>query len=107
MSTTLRKFNSSRRITKITCTIFEAPCNYDVILGRKFLQEIEAVLNFENNTVTCFETTVQMKTIDDWNIASMGWVLTDVLDSFFDDETKTSKIAEAKYEQADPYDVAK
>ena len=57
----LPEFHRSRRIDGVKARIFNAPCRYDLILGRDTLRKIGFQDDFKNNMMTWDDATVSMK----------------------------------------------
>jgi hypothetical protein len=58
----LPEFHTSRRIDSLRCEVFDAPCNYDIILGRDFLDKIGLKIDFgSSKSMTWLDTTALMK----------------------------------------------
>ena len=57
----LPEFDKSRRIDGLQAFVFEAPCQYDMIIGRDFLAKTGIKLDFKFATMQWLETMVPMK----------------------------------------------
>ena len=57
----LPEFHRHRTIDTIKAYVFDAPCNYDIILGRDVLSRFDFDIKYSNNTVTWEDQEVNMK----------------------------------------------
>ena len=102
----LPEFSGTRRIAKMTCKIFDVPCNYDLIMGRSTLHELGLHFDFTQKTITWLDATIDMKSPDFWTPDAMVTMMVDCLDSLYEEEPRDG-IKEAKYERVSPIDIAK
>eukprot|EP00956_Cyclotella_meneghiniana_P021042 scaffold37820_cov36-Cyclotella_meneghiniana.AAC.2 len=60
----LPEFDKNRRIDQHTCLVFDNDkCNYDIILGTKFLSKVGIKLNYEDEQMEWFDTTLPLKPV--------------------------------------------
>jgi hypothetical protein len=59
-------FDKTKIIYGKKAHVFDAKCNYDVILGRDVLSDIGLILNFETNTVKWMDREITMKPRNHW-----------------------------------------
>ena len=57
----LPEFKRTSYIDSQQCQVFSGPCCYDIILGRDFLHKIHFHIDFQNNTMTCMDMSVAMR----------------------------------------------
>ena len=62
----LPEFNKTRSVDGVSCFVFDAPCNYDIILGRDFLSAAGVNMNFEFGFMEWMESKVEMKEPQHW-----------------------------------------
>ena len=60
-SVTLPEFSHTRKIERVKAYVFDAPCRYDVIVGRTFMRQCALVLNFANNEMQWFENIIPFR----------------------------------------------
>eukprot|EP00957_Ditylum_brightwellii_P203205 15333638-Ditylum_brightwellii.AAC.1 len=65
----LPEFDKTKRIDGITAYVFDAPCQYNMIIGRDFLCKAKINLNFEHGFMEWLETRIAMKATTDWDPA--------------------------------------
>jgi hypothetical protein len=51
----------------LTAFTFDAPCKYDIILGRDFLRRMEIEMSFRHGSITCGERKIAMKPLNYWD----------------------------------------
>ena len=58
----LPEFDKNRRIDQQKCLVFDNDnCNYDIILGTNFLSKAGIKLNYEDETMEWFDTTLPLR----------------------------------------------
>ena len=62
----LPEFDKTKRIQGQEAMVFDAQCNYEVILGRDFLREVGIKMDFETGKVTWLDRTIDMKPRASW-----------------------------------------
>jgi hypothetical protein len=106
----LPEFDKTGQVEGIVAFIFDAPCNYDVILGRDFLRKAGIDLSFKHGTVKWLEKMILMKDRDHWD-KQENWFLTlDEEDEDDEDdelESYATEILDAKYDKTSPNKVVK
>ena len=109
----LPEFDKAKKIDSHHALVFDSDCQYDMILGRDFLQKIGFKFNFESHTMQWLENIVSMKTPDFWTSSS---ALFDVLDDTNDEIFPTQhfesfktqalkKLLDSDYKKVDIADV--
>ena len=64
----LPEFDKNRRINQHTCMVFDNDsCRYDIILGTKFLSKAGIKLDYEDQQMTWFDTTLPLRPIGGLN----------------------------------------
>ena len=64
----LPEFDKNRRINQHTCMVFDNDnCKYDIILGTKFLSKAGIKLDYEDQQMTWFDTTLPLRPIGGLN----------------------------------------
>lgn len=97
----LPEFDKGKRIDHVNALVFDARCNYDIILGRDFLKRAGIVMDFEKETVSWFERTIPMKHPQHWRMMNDAKFFS-AEETFMDQ----FKIEEAKYEEISPSEVS-
>jgi hypothetical protein len=102
----LPESDKTRSVEGIGAFIFDAPCNYDIILGRDFLSTAGIDLSFEHGYVQWLDKTILMKDGSHWNEQS-NWVMALGEDKEENDDVENyaAEILEAKYEKTSPEEV--
>ena len=109
----LPEFGKDTKIDGTAAYVFDTPCPYDVILGCDVLRPAGIDIKFSTRTVEWMGKKTPMKPKDYWK-GSMSYVINLVNGGVIadDDEDElldlfATDIQEAKYEKADPGDVAR
>ena len=95
------EFDKTKRVSGLKAFVFDADCNYDMILGRDILHKIGLTLDFENKQMKWMENIVPMKTYNFWQSPlSYFWALDDDDDGEENIESfVATQILDAKYEK--------
>jgi hypothetical protein len=103
----LLEFDKTKRICGTKAHVFDAKCNYDVILGRDVYSDIGVMLNFETNTVKWMDREIAMKPRDHWKDRENFFVsLTKDSDLNELEEEPEAFILDAKYEKQTGKEIA-
>ena len=103
----LPEFDRTKKMYGVQAHIFDAPCNYDIILGRDFLSEIGLKMDFGTKQVKWMETEINMKPRGYWN--DQDNFFQSITDDDFDDldyNNEEAYILDAKYEKISAKEVA-
>ncbi|MHA7927802.1 MAG: retropepsin-like aspartic protease, partial [Marinobacter sp.] len=111
----LPEFDKQKEIDGVDAFVFGSECNYDVILGRDFLQAAGIKMDFQNGTIHWLEKMIRMKTPGYWS--SSAHVQMALMDEVFEEdedldeseramESLSAEIQEAKYEKVTAKQVA-
>jgi Reverse transcriptase (RNA-dependent DNA polymerase) len=99
---TLPEFDRNKKIEKQGAFVFDGPCNYDVILGRDFLETVGLTLNFDSQQIKWMNREIEMKTEI---LVSMAEKLAQEMNNE-DLENYVGQILESKYDKVSPAEVA-
>ena len=104
----LPAFDRSKRIFQCEARVFDAPCRYDIIVGRDFLSSIGLKMDFESHTMEWDGTKVDMVNGRALNETEYLFGLLQEQEDPFDtdDATNDAYILDAKYENTSPKEVA-
>ena len=58
---TFPEFFKTRSVDEIKARVFEAPCRYDIILGRDVLHEMELIIDFKECSMKWYDSSVSMR----------------------------------------------
>ena len=99
----LPEFKYPSYIDSQQCQVFSGPCCYDIILGHDFLRKVHFHIDFQNNTITCMDMSVAMRSSE---FFTDNTCLRNIL--FFDDvdvDSYASIIKESMYKSVSIADV--
>ena len=99
----LPEFDKTKRIHGVVAGIFDAPCKYDVVLGRDFLTNIGLIIDFDSQTVKWMDHKIPMRERDYWTESRVRETMFSLTDDPLDDEE--SFILDAKYESKTPKEI--
>ncbi|KAG7359913.1 hypothetical protein IV203_035011 [Nitzschia inconspicua] len=57
------EFSHTRRLPNVKCYVFDAPCRYDLIIGRDALRDCGMMIDFGNEQLSWFDNTVAFRTL--------------------------------------------
>ncbi|KAG7367308.1 hypothetical protein IV203_029979 [Nitzschia inconspicua] len=57
------EFSHTRRLPNVKCYVFDAPCRYDLIIGRDALRDCGMMIDFGHEQLSWFENTVAFRTL--------------------------------------------
>ncbi|KAG7345279.1 reverse transcriptase RNA-dependent DNA polymerase [Nitzschia inconspicua] len=57
------EFSHTRRLPNVKCYVFDAPCRYDLIIGRDTLRDCGMMIDFGHEQLSWFENTVAFRTL--------------------------------------------
>ena len=100
----LPEFDSKTRIEGLHAYVFDAPCNYDVIVGRDLLNNVGIDLSFQQQTMKWMNNVVPMKQRGHWRNPHSFLSILDLQDNSA--ESFTTQLLDAKYEKVEPMTVA-
>ena len=97
----LPEFDKNKRIHGVIARVFDAPCNYDVILGRDLLMDLGLVINFKTKIVKWMDHEIPMR--DRQFLKDPNHFLANAIDDLDleleSDDPLESYILDAKYER--------
>jgi hypothetical protein len=102
----LPEFSHALHLRNIKAYVYDAPSEYDIILGRTLLKDAGIMLNFSNEQIEWLEHTIDMKPPNYWSKANIHATLsvdpkvTHDLSAY-----TTTAIKDAEYEQANLEDL--
>lgn len=102
----LPEFDKTKRIYGINAGVFDAPCNYDVILGRDFLSDIGIKMDFETRTMQWMDRTVNMKFRNELAQSEIQEIMYEDFDPWLMDDDEEQYLLDAKYESKTPAEIA-
>jgi transposase InsO family protein len=95
----LPEFDRNKTIERQGAYVFSGPCNYDIILGRDFLETIGLILDFDRGVMEWMDKAVAME-------GATQQRKVELQDKSDQTESMVTQILEAKYEKWNPEDVA-
>jgi hypothetical protein len=99
----LPEFDRSKHVHGTKAHVFEAPCNYDDILGRDVLSDVGLIMDFKYNAVKWMDLEISMKPREHWKDKDIYFLaLADDLD--MDDDL--DDVNPAKYEKHTAKEIA-
>ncbi|KAG7358966.1 hypothetical protein IV203_015555 [Nitzschia inconspicua] len=57
------EFSHTRRLPNVKCYVFDAPCRYDLIIGRDALRDCGMMIDFGNEQLSWFDNIVAFRTL--------------------------------------------
>eukprot|EP00957_Ditylum_brightwellii_P155557 11841204-Ditylum_brightwellii.AAC.1 len=63
----LPEFDKTKKVDSITALVFDALYNYDIIMGRDFLNKAGLILDFQHGAIQWFYQEIAMKPFVQWN----------------------------------------
>ena len=105
----LPEFDKQKQVALVQAFLFNAPCRYDVILGRDFLSKAQIDIQYSSKEVKWLDRTITMKPLGYWEQYS-AWESTlddsnDELESYFSNRNTPTKILDAKYDAVSVQEV--
>ena len=104
----LPEFSKTKKMNSVKAFVFQAPCSYDIILGRDFLSDMGLLIDFVTHTVKWFDKAIPMKPISSLLnrrlMMENSFLNVDQFDPI--EEHFEANILDAKYEQATPKEIA-
>eukprot|EP00957_Ditylum_brightwellii_P198700 15145143-Ditylum_brightwellii.AAC.1 len=67
----LPELDRTKRIDRIVVHVFDAKCNYNMILGRNFLINAGIILDFEHSLICWLDHQIAMKPAIQWRSGEM------------------------------------
>ena len=88
----LPEFDKTKHVDGVAAFVFDAPCRYNMILGRDFLMKAGIKLDFQFGIMQWLETTLPMKEMAHWQDPQNFYMALDndddeLLNEFFDAHT--------------------
>jgi hypothetical protein len=96
----LPAFDRNKVIEQQGAYVFAGPCNYDVILGRDFMDKIGLILDFETGQIRWMGKIVSMD-----GVSQQQRQKTDMETDSVSEESLVAQILESKYEKWSPEEV--
>lgn len=103
------EFDKTKQADDLVAYVFDADCDYDMILGQDFLSKAGIKLNFDIETIKWMDNAIRpMKERGQWNNLYNWYTATETFEEDKKDEEagESFQILDAKYEQVDPTKVA-